>query len=130
MLALAPAMATTAAAGTSALDLVIRVDAGDGRWSTVTLRCDPTGGTHPRKSRACTTLLTAGRGALAPVPADRMCTQQYGGPQRARITGTWRGKKVDARFDRTDGCQIARWNRLDAVFTPLLTRRSNVDLSQ
>lgn len=59
-----------------------------------------------------------------------MCTQQYGGPQRARITGTWRGKKVDARFDRTDGCQIARWNRLDAVFTPLLTRRSNVDLSQ
>lgn len=123
-------LAAPASAVAADLDLVIRMDAGDGNWSKVTLRCRPTGGTHPKRVRACAALLDAGRGVLAPVPADRMCTQQYGGPERARITGVWRGKPVDARFNRTDGCQIARWNALGAVFTPLLTRSTNVDLGQ
>ena len=130
VLALIPTLAPPASAAVAGLDLVIRVDAGDGNWSKVTLRCRPTGGTHPTRVRACAALLGAGRGALAPVPADRMCTQQYGGPQRARITGVWRGTPVNARFNRTDGCQIARWNALDDVFTPLLTRSTNVDLGQ
>lgn len=117
-------------AATADINVVVRIDAGDGSWTKTTLRCDPTGGTHPKRARACLSLLAAGRGALAPVPADRMCTQQYGGPERARITGLWRGKQVDARFNRTDGCEIARWDRLAAVFTPLLTRSINVDLGQ
>ena len=124
------ALPVTAAAAASDISLVVRVDSGDGTWSRVTLRCDPAGGTHPRRARACAALLAAGRGVLAPVPPDRMCTQQYGGPERARITGVWRGKTVDARFNRTDGCQIARWNALGVVFTPLLTRSTNVDLGQ
>ena len=44
-----------------------------------------------------------------------MCTQQYGGPATARVTGTWQGQHVDATFDRTNGCEIARWNTLRPV---------------
>lgn len=37
---------------------------------------------------------------------------QYGGPATARITGTWAGRPVDATYDRTNGCAIARWDRM------------------
>lgn len=48
-----------------------------------------------------------------PVPRpDRICTQQYGGPQVAVVKGTFRGRKVSSRFSRTDGCEIARWRTM------------------
>jgi hypothetical protein len=56
------------------------------------------------------------RSALAPVPADMMCTTIYGGPEQALVTGTLDGRRVSARFKRTDGCEIARWNRLAFLF--------------
>ena len=66
-----------------------------------------------------TTLSTAFLVASAPVPADVMCTEQYGGPQRARVTGTWHGRAVRASFTRTDGCQIARWDAIVPVLPDL-----------
>lgn len=42
----------------------------------------------------------------------RLCTQQYGGPQVAVVTGTFHGRAVQASFRRTDGCEIARWKAL------------------
>jgi len=80
-----------------------------------TLRCDPAGGDHPDPGGACAALDRAAR-AFAPVPKGQLCTQVYGGPQTATIEGTWRGKLVSATFDRTDGCEIARWDSLAAVF--------------
>jgi hypothetical protein len=56
------------------------------------------------------------RAALRPVPADLMCSEIYGGPQQALVTGTIDGRTVKARFKRTDGCEIARWNRLAFLF--------------
>jgi hypothetical protein len=44
-----------------------------------------------------------------------MCTQIYGGPETARIVGTWAGQAVDARFSRVDGCEIARWRALTGL---------------
>lgn len=41
-----------------------------------------------------------------------LCTMQYGGSATAHVTGTWAGRPVDARYDRGDGCEIARWDRL------------------
>jgi hypothetical protein len=38
-----------------------------------------------------------------------MCTQNYGGPETARIVGTWAGRPVDARFSKRNGCEIGRW---------------------
>ncbi|SEJ61912.1 hypothetical protein SAMN04487917_10859 [Arthrobacter sp. yr096] len=46
---------------------------------------------------------------------DRICTQQYGGPQVAVVKGWFRGRKVLSHFSRTDGCEIARWKTLAAL---------------
>jgi hypothetical protein len=45
-----------------------------------------------------------------------MCTQIYGGPQEALVTGTFGGRRVWARFSRRNGCEIARWNRIAFLF--------------
>jgi hypothetical protein len=49
---------------------------------------------------------------LAPPPGDLACTQIYGGPETATVTGTLNGERVDASFKRTDGCQISRWKKV------------------
>ena len=86
---------------------------GAGR-TTWTLRCDPPRGTHPRRAAACTALARA-KTPFAPVAETAICTQIYGGPDEALVRGTYRGRRVSARFERTDGCQITRWNRLSSV---------------
>jgi hypothetical protein len=98
---------------TSELDIV--VDDGRGTRTTWRLTCDPPGGDHPDPAAACAAL-DAGARWLRPVPADLACTQIYGGPETATVTGVWRGTPVDATFSRTDGCQIARWDGLVGLF--------------
>ena len=78
---------------------------------SATLTCDPVGGTHPRPREACAAL-AAHPEALDPVPPDAVCTQIYGGDETATVTGVVRGQEVDASFDRTNGCEIARWEAL------------------
>ena len=98
--------------------LTVVVSAGPGqpqtRW---TLTCDPPGGTHPDPDGACRAIAAA-RHPFEPVPADMHCTQVYGGPETATISGTWHGRPVEARYRRTDGCEIARWRALEAVLDP------------
>ncbi|QNP64127.1 SSI family serine proteinase inhibitor [Streptomyces genisteinicus] len=87
----------------------------DGRYE---LECGPAGGTHPSAVSACERLdafAREGADPFAPVPEGQMCTQQFGGPATARVTGTWRGRPVDAVFDRSDGCEISRWQALEPV---------------
>ena len=76
---------------------------------------DPAGGTLPRPAAACRRLRALAR-PFAPVPKDAACTQIYGGPQVARVTGTFEQQRVWVRFKRTDGCEIARWNRVRFLF--------------
>ena len=80
-----------------------------------TLRCAPVGGTLPHPASACTKLMRVQR-PFAPVPKNTACTQIYGGPQEALVTGRFRGRPVRARFNRKDGCEIARWNRVRFLF--------------
>src|SRR5215203_2137077 len=47
--------------------------------------------------------------------AARLCGEIYGGPQRARITGTVGRRRVTVSIDRTDSCGINDWNRLRAL---------------
>jgi hypothetical protein len=49
---------------------------------------------------------------LAPVPSGSACTMIFGGPQKATITGTLDGQPVNASFERSNGCEIARWENL------------------
>lgn len=51
-------------------------------------------------------------------PADQVCTEEYGGPDVAMITGTIEGQPVDTTVDRTDGCGIADWDDLLADLLP------------
>ncbi|MEV7233149.1 SSI family serine proteinase inhibitor [Streptomyces sp. NPDC051020] len=85
------------------------------------LKCLPAGGSHPVAQQACDRLAELeeptgdGKNPFRPVPAGALCTQQFGGSATARVTGTWRGQRVDAAFDRSNGCEIARWNDLRPV---------------
>ena len=106
------------AAGTPSprIAMTLRVDVGDGAVKTFSLRCSPTSGNHPNRWAACKVLLAGGVKVLAPVPAEAMCTQIYGGPQKALVVGTWAGKKVSAKFARTNGCEISKWEAVRALF--------------
>lgn len=84
----------------------------------LTLRCDPARGTVPRPATACQRLRTLGPQAFAPPPPGRACTQIFGGPQTALVTGTYLGRQIWVRLDRVDGCAIGRWNRLSFLFPP------------
>jgi Subtilisin inhibitor-like len=86
-----------------------------GHAVTWSLRCTPAGGTLPRPGQACRAL-RALRDPFALIPPSEICTQIYGGPQVALVHGTFRGRRVWASFKRTDGCQVARWNRLAFLF--------------
>jgi len=80
------------------------------------LKCDPPGGNHPQPAEACKALEAAGAKVFEPVPKGQMCTDLYGGPQTATVKGTYKGKAVDAEFERTNGCEIDRWEQLGATF--------------
>jgi Subtilisin inhibitor-like len=79
------------------------------------LQCSPLGGDLPHGDRACFRLASLRR-PLAPVSKKAACSQVYGGPDVAHVVGSLRGRRVDATFRRTDGCQIARWDRVDFLF--------------
>ena len=64
---------------------------------------------------ACARLADLGPEAFDPVPAGTACTELYGGPQEARVEGTIDGEAVEARLSRTNGCEIARWDAVEAV---------------
>ena len=86
--------------------------------SVWTLRCSPAGGTLARPARACTKLAAGGAKLFASFPPDTVCTEIYGGPQRARIVGTVAGKRVWTTLTRTNGCEISRWARVSPWLLP------------
>jgi len=88
--------------------------------SEATLECDGTAKATGFLAKAATPACAAVRdGAVATVTkaqaAGQLCSQIYGGPQTAHITGTANGKKVDLRVDRTDGCGVADWQTLEPL---------------
>lgn len=83
------------------------------RW---TLRCNPIGGTLANRRRACAKLSSLQIASFAPVPKDAICTQIYGGPQKAVVKGKIGSVRIWSSFRRRNGCEIERWNR----FTPWL----------
>ena len=103
-------------APSGAADLTIVLDDGFGLRATWTLTCDPAGGTHPQPRVACGVL--GAKGATAFKPARGVCDQQYGGPQKALVTGTWRGRAVSSQFTLENGCEIARWTDMIGLLPP------------
>lgn len=66
---------------------------------------------HPAADAACSAL-KENAGLLSPnTPGTaQACTQQWGGPQKATVTGVVDGVPVDAAFSRTNGCEISSWD--------------------
>jgi hypothetical protein len=91
------------AAPPDATELSVEVTGAASRPIRMTLRC---GGTCDvaRLDKALT------------VDPERACTLQYGGPEKAHVTGTLKGRPVDVTLDRADGCGIAAYEDLFAVF--------------
>ncbi|MFE0516516.1 SSI family serine proteinase inhibitor, partial [Streptomyces sp. NPDC058964] len=97
------------------------------RDGTYELSCHPAAGTHPDVTGACGAVdrnTKWGRDAFAPVAPDSACTMLYGGPATARVTGTWAGRPVDATYNRSNGCEIGRWNRMVPLLPDLGSRTS------
>ena len=111
-----PGSSSGSESGSSAatkLTISVQPNGASGPTKTWTLRCDPPGGSLPRAAAACGRLSA---NALQPLPADTICTQIYGGPQQARVRGSFRGRAVDSRFSRENGCEIHRWDELRYLF--------------
>lgn len=71
---------------------------------------------HPTAAAACSALKN--NPALldpAPIKTDQICTEQYGGPHTASVTGAVDGKEVNASYSLTDGCKISAWNAVKDI---------------
>jgi hypothetical protein len=101
------------------VSLAIRYDDGAGHRHRATLTCrgdraHGTGWLAAAPARAC----RRARHLPSPPDAAAVCTQIYGGPQTARITGRIGARRVDRPLERTDGCRIDEWDRI----VPLVPR--------
>ncbi|MGH1502053.1 MAG: hypothetical protein ACRBI6_00720 [Acidimicrobiales bacterium] len=52
------------------------------------------------------------------VPEDRVCTEIYGGPDEAHVTGTFDDATVDTVIDRANGCGVDDWDRILGAVLP------------
>ena len=92
--------ATPPAAGDAALTVDV-TEAGEPQTFTCGAGCDPAA------------LAKAIAGAKDTM---RACTELYGGPETAHVTGTLDGEAVDVTITRNDGCGVADY---DALFEAL-----------
>ncbi|WP_396277774.1 serine protease inhibitor [Glutamicibacter creatinolyticus] len=111
----APSPSPTDPAVDTALTVELYAD-GTNLSSQYTLSCrgaEPVdSSTVPDAAAACA-LIEENSAVLAPQrPASQPCTEQYGGPDRAVVTGTHRGDAVETSFTRSNGCAIAEWDAL------------------
>lgn len=118
--------ATPPAAG-RAIELTIAYEDGAGAKTTGTLTCRDgdertTGALAGARRPSAATLCARARAITAVLTTQpekgRVCTQIYGGPETARVTGTIDGKTVDRRFTRTNGCEIADFQRAAGLLQP------------
>lgn len=118
-IALASCSAAEPQASPTDLEIVVRND-GATVSGEYRLRCQGeqvgAGSTLPTAEAACA-LLASNPAVLSPAAnQNRICTEIYGGPDTAQITGTLAGRSVSVSFDRHNGCAIDDW----AAAAPLL----------
>jgi hypothetical protein len=121
---------TTSVIGGGAQDvaLAVQVSGGAAGARTATLSC---GGSGPAGTgflagadaadAACRLVTTDGAAEQRLVEGPTkgvMCTDIYGGPEVAVVTGTISGLTVDAHVDRVDGCGVADWTLLQPLLGP------------
>ncbi len=115
----------TATTRSGAIELTVVYDDGAGTKTSGALTCRGNderaeGALAGRASAAELCAHARGIAELLTTQPDkgRMCTQIYGGPETAHVTGTIDGRKVDRRFTRTNGCEIADFTRVAGLLQP------------
>jgi hypothetical protein len=91
-------------------DLSVRVDpdgTGAEKPRSAAVNCGA-----PDDSKLCGVVAGLTAESFAPTGGQMACTQQFGGPETAIVTGTFRGQEVNARFSRENGCEISRWEKV------------------
>lgn len=97
----------------SLAELSVRVDpdgTGAKKPRTIEVRC-----AAADDSKVCGEVAALKPESFAPTGTQVACTQQFGGPETATVSGTLRGESVDARFSRENGCEISRWEDVAAL---------------
>ncbi|MDL4772630.1 MULTISPECIES: SSI family serine proteinase inhibitor [Thermomonosporaceae] len=92
------------AAGTSLRLTLTYPGAAASGTRSVTLSCDPPGGSHPEAARACAQLSRSG-GKFTREPADIACTTIYS-PVVAKADGLWRGRPARFRAEYANDCAL------------------------
>lgn len=111
-----PGTTSVKPSGTPADTLTVKVRASkEAPAKSWTLNCEPPGGSHPKAADACAALAKV-KDPFKPVPKNTQCTMIYGGPEIATVKGTWKGKEIDTKFTRDDGCQLHRWTQVGPLF--------------
>jgi hypothetical protein len=105
------------------VNLTLTVSDGQGKDAKATLKCDEssaegTGFLESGADDACRNARDLEKLLTTQPPEDRACTQIYGGPQKARITGTFGDKDVTRELTRNNGCGIEEWKQADALLSP------------
>jgi hypothetical protein len=97
------------------LEIAVWPSGRSGDKHEATLRCSPAGGSLNDPDEVCRRLESMERPFVRP-SGEIVCTEIYGGPAVAEVRGTFRDTEVDATFARTDGCEIALWDRHQFLF--------------
>jgi len=70
----------------------------------------------PEQNYACEFLANTDLGVFGSAAAPGPCTEIYGGPETAQVSGEVRGDNVNITYSRTDGCRIMRFNQVVILF--------------
>ncbi len=73
------------------------------RIASVVLTCEPTGGTHPKRDKACDVLIRVGGDFSRINSKHQACTLIYA-PVDVTVAGSWRGKPVAFRTTYPNHC--------------------------
>jgi hypothetical protein len=77
------------------------------RIGSVVLTCDPAGGTHPKREKACDVLESV-NGDFDRIPGrHQACTLIYA-PVDITVVGSWRGKPVSFQTTYANRCEAVR----------------------
>lgn len=125
-----PAVVAVLALAACGSDDTTTSTAGGGTDTDLTFRLDPDGpgGAEAQEAtvtcpggdeEACATIDVLPDDPAAPTPSNQACTEVYGGPDTLTVNGTLRGETVAGAFDRTNGCEIQRFDQFADVLAVL-----------
>ncbi|MGQ3382587.1 hypothetical protein [Glutamicibacter sp. TV12E] len=101
------------------LEIIVKAD-GTNVSAQYTLECSGEqaieSSTLPDAAAACARLNQHPSLAAPSLDPATACTEIYGGPQRAKVSGTVHGQLIDSEFSRSNGCLISQWEDAEFLF--------------